>query len=477
MTNLRLRSRVNFPATVRGIGGIGVAKSSGEWIVQPQFSDLPLLAPAQLVDPATKQIWVYDAALKTYAVLSLLGLSQALTTLTSTTSTLIATGPATFTVQANKDVVPGQFVTIASNANPANSMAGIVTAYLGTSMTVNVLTTSGAGTFADWTIKASGVQGPQGIQGLPGTNGIDAGFKYSFNSATAGDPGVGKLLFNNAAFMSATQFNISETDGDGNGLAAMLATLDDSTTLTSKCLVVIARMGAPGFLIGYITGAITDAGAYDTYPFSPVLVSGTVFGNNDVCRATFYRVGDKGIDGTGTGDFSTNTAVAVDGEVMLFNGTTGKSGRRATGSGITKITAGVQSVATAGTDYVAPNVATLFTRQQSFPLGTLIDGATINWDVSIAQKAKVTLGAAGRTMAAVTNPVEGTTYSLWVIQDATGNRTITTWTGGAGGFDFGVAGAPLLSTAANRADLLTFEALTFGGNTRLRYSGIMRGFA
>lgn len=59
----------------------------------------------------------------------------------------------------------------------------------------------------------------------------------------------------------------------------------------------------------------------------------------------------KGADGAGTGDFSSNTATSVDSEVVLFSGTGGKTGKRATGSGIAKLTSGVLSTATSGTDY------------------------------------------------------------------------------------------------------------------------------
>ena len=109
---------------------------------------------------------------------------------------------------------------------------------------------------------------------------------------------------------------------------------------------------------------------------------------------------------------------------------------------------------------------------------TLTDGATISWDGSVSQKAKVTLGAAGRTMGAMSNPIEGATYTLWVIQDGTGSRTITTWTSsGTGSYDFGADGSPTLTTAANKADLLCFEAVSIGGTLKLRYAGIKKGFA
>ncbi len=46
----------------------------------------------------------------------------------------------------------------------------------------------------------------------------------------------------------------------------------------------------------------------------------------------------------GTGDVSSNTATSVDSELALFNGTTGKSIKRATGTGYAKLSSGVLSV-------------------------------------------------------------------------------------------------------------------------------------
>lgn len=44
------------------------------------------------------------------------------------------------------------------------------------------------------------------------------------------------------------------------------------------------------------------------------------------------------------GDFSSNTALSVDGEVVLFSGIAGKTGKRASGTGVALLTAGVLSV-------------------------------------------------------------------------------------------------------------------------------------
>jgi hypothetical protein len=80
----------------------------------------------------------------------------------------------------------------------------------------------------------------------------------------------------------------------------------------------------------------------------------------------------------------------------------------------------------------------------------LTDGATISWDMADGYNARVTIGGA-RTLDAPTNMQEGWTYVLEVIQDATGGRTMT-W---PASFNWGAAGAPTLSTAANKVDLVT----------------------
>lgn len=49
----------------------------------------------------------------------------------------------------------------------------------------------------------------------------------------------------------------------------------------------------------------------------------------------------------GGGDFSSNTSSSVDSEIVLFSGTGGKTGKRASGSGYPKLTSGVLSVLTA----------------------------------------------------------------------------------------------------------------------------------
>lgn len=82
---------------------------------------------------------------------------------------------------------------------------------------------------------------------------------------------------------------------------------------------------------------------------------------------------------------------------------------------------------------------------------TLTDGATITPDFSSSCNFTVTLGG-NRTMASPTNAVAGQSGSLFIVQDATGGRTLTwgsnwKWQSGA---------APTLSTAANAVDRVDY---------------------
>lgn len=124
----------------------------------------------------------------------------------------------------------------------------------------------------------------------------DGGFKYLFNSATSGDPGTGKLLFDNATFGSATSINICETDANANGLAALLAAIDNSTS-TNKCLVLAQKAGGTAILTFFITSVLTDNGTYDTYSISPIGSTGSV-ANGDALFLNFFPVGNIGSTGS-----------------------------------------------------------------------------------------------------------------------------------------------------------------------------------
>lgn len=84
---------------------------------------------------------------------------------TSTTSTAVGAGTKTFTTQAGKQFTGGNYVTVSRTGAPTTLMHGVVTSYSSTTLTVDVSTIAGSGTYTDWTIALSGAQGVQGPSG------------------------------------------------------------------------------------------------------------------------------------------------------------------------------------------------------------------------------------------------------------------------------------------------------------------------
>ena len=82
----------------------------------------------------------------------------------------------------------------------------------------------------------------------------------------------------------------------------------------------------------------------------------------------------------------------------------------------------------------------------------LTDGATVTWDASTQDVAKVTLGG-NRTLAAPSNGTTGQFISILVIQDGTGSRTIT-WNAV---YEFAADTAPTLTTTADLGDVFVFR--------------------
>lgn len=84
-------------------------------------------------------------------------------------------------------------------------------------------------------------------------------------------------------------------------------------------------------------------------------------------------------------------------------------------------------------------------------IATLTDGATITPDFGANQNFTVTLGG-NRTLANPTNIVAGQTGSIFVVQDATGGRTLSF----GSYFKFPAGTAPTLSSAANAVDRIDY---------------------
>lgn len=85
---------------------------------------------------------------------------------------------------------------------------------------------------------------------------------------------------------------------------------------------------------------------------------------------------------------------------------------------------------------------------QAAAIKKLVFGDTTTWNFGTGWNASLTL--TGNTTLAVINPIQGMVYALLVTQDAVGSRTIT-W---PASFNWGVAGAPSLTTTPNLSDVI-----------------------
>ena len=176
--------------------------------------------------------------------------------------------------------------------NPTGSSAAVVEIPLGDGLA-----------FSGGALVNTATPGPTGPAGADGR---DAGIKYTYSTTTtAADPGSGYLRFNNATLSSATEMYISETDGYGNGIAATLATWDDSTSTVRGTLTLRAAGDPTTFVQFQITGTLTDNGTWDT--FTVAYVSGsTAVVDATVFHLEFSRTGQKGDTGA-TGSISSMT--------------------------------------------------------------------------------------------------------------------------------------------------------------------------
>jgi hypothetical protein len=111
------------------------------------------------------------------------------------------------------------------------------------------------------------------------------------------------------------------------------------------------------------------------------------------------------------------------------------------------------STSATGTVLTLSDSNILFAKKGYFAEQTLTDGATIDWNLSTEQVAKVTL-AGNRTLNAPTNQQAGAFYSLAIIQDGTGSRTLTF----NSAYKFTGATAPTLTTTASAKDIIIFKS-------------------
>ena len=265
--------------------------------------------------------------------------------LTSTTSTTIGTGSKTFTVNlpnSSDAYVVGSRVRVASSASPSNFMEGVITAYSGTSLTVNVDSTGGSGTFASWNFSLAGIQGNAGL--TVGTTTVsggtttrvlydNAGVIGEYASVPIANGGTGATTasagFNALSPITSTGDLIL---GNGVNSATRLAIGTNGYVLTSNGTTASWAAAAGGSLTvgttsisGGTSGRVLydNAGVLGEYSAVPIANGGTgattaSAGFNALSPIT--STGDL-IIGNGTSS-ATRLGIGINGYVLTSNGTT-----------------------------------------------------------------------------------------------------------------------------------------------------------
>ena len=232
---------------------------------------------------------------------------------TSTTSIAIGTGAQTLTIQASKQIIAGQFLQIASNANAANYMHGSVTSYdnVAGTLVMNITDIGGSGTHADWNVSISGTQGTQGPVGPAGPGGTvtttgtpTTGSLTKFSGATSianadltgavrTSGGMATSLYGAQVVSGSMQANVTALTSSSNSVAIDFSanndfslTLTENTTLANPTNITVGQSGS--IMITNGSGPYTVAyGGYWKFPGGTVP---TVTATNGARDTLFYHV-------------------------------------------------------------------------------------------------------------------------------------------------------------------------------------------
>lgn len=174
-------------------------------------------------------------------------------------------------------------------------------------------------------------------------------------TGTASGLTAGTVTTNANLTGDVTSVGNATTIGAGKVTEAMQVTADNTTNnVTSTKHGYAPKSGADAAT--FLNGAATPA--YAAVKDSDLATTDVTTNNATTLKhgflqklpgdtTTFLRADGSFATPAGSGDVSSNTATSVVDEVVLFTDTTGKSIKRATGSGIAKLTSGVLSVVTA----------------------------------------------------------------------------------------------------------------------------------
>mgnify|MGYP003108855422 CR=1 FL=1 len=344
----------------------------------------------------------------------------------------------------------------------------------------------------------TGATGSTGSTGAAGSNGSNAGLAMTFSNSTSdADPGGGKLAFNNATVSSVSILFIDDADDNSVDISGFVQSFDDVVNSTARGIILITKEGTPStFALFKVSGAVTDASGYTKVPVTHVVSNGT-FSNTDGITVSFSYSGADASGQFTITDGSTSQTISNDNTLTVTSGegidatvsatdtltiagedaTTSNKGIASFSSDNFSVSSGAVTIKNAGVDLtaevtgtlpvanggtgatslaganiVASNANTTFTKaQRGSTLTDTSNSGSVTLDFDTSQNFVLTL-TGSVTLANPSTEAVGQSGTITLIQDGTGNRTLSL------GTDYETAGGAgiTLSTAASATDIVPY---------------------
>lgn len=145
----------------------------------------------------------------------------------------------------------------------------------------------------------TGDKGDTGATGATGSAGVNASLDYQFESTTTdADQGAGKLWLNNATVASATVLYLDDDDDNGNDVSAFTAQWDDAADgdgIRGTIFVKSKASPSTDYAVFNITGATTDATAYQKFAVTHVMSFGTFSDTEELTVEFIQGAGDTSV--------------------------------------------------------------------------------------------------------------------------------------------------------------------------------------
>ena len=191
---------------------------------------------------------------------------------TSTTSMTIGTGSKTFTTNVSSTdtaFIVGNRVRLIYDAT--NYMEGTITAFSGTSMTVNVDTTAGSGTYTTWSVGLTGVVNTGVTSFSGGSTGLTPATATSGAVTLAGTLGVG---YGGTGQTSYTNGQLLIGNSTGNTLTKATLTAGTNVSITNGAGAI--TINATDQYVGTVTSVNLTAGTGISVSGGPITTSGSI---------------------------------------------------------------------------------------------------------------------------------------------------------------------------------------------------------